>query len=255
MSGDDLAQLAGRSGGWRCHYQPRVGSTMDLARAAARAGAPDRSVFVTDYQESGRGRQGRQWQAPSGTSLLFTLLLRAAGPPIEQTRLAAVALAAAIERTSGLLAAIKWPNDLMVGDAKLAGLLTESYSGPPTSFVLVGCGLNVNQSAAELAPLGRLATSMLVATGRRQRRHELLLAVLAELDRWLAIEPTGRSAALRQAWDARLWRRGAPVRLNDGGEELEAVLLGSDEDGALLVRTADGARRRVVSGEILLERR
>jgi BirA family transcriptional regulator, biotin operon repressor / biotin---[acetyl-CoA-carboxylase] ligase len=237
---------------WRIHYELTVGSTMDLARESARQGCPDRSLFIADHQLNGRGRQGRVWQAPPGSALLFTLLLRGAAPPLERTMLASVALAEAIEDQAGFAPTIKWPNDLLYGDAKLAGVLAESYSGPPSSYVLVGCGLNVNQDASDFASLGRAATSLLLATGRRQHRGELLASFLDRLDRWLALTPTARATALRAAWQQRLWRLDAPIHLREGGVEREVVVVGVDADGALLFRDADGSLSRTLTAEIVI---
>ena len=237
---------------WRIHYEPRVGSTMDLAREAARQGCPDRSLFVADHQLSGRGRQGRRWQAPAGSALLFTILLRGAAPPLQRTMLASVALAEAIEDRAGFEPAIKWPNDLLYGDAKLAGVLAESYSGPFSSYVLVGCGLNVNQEASDFASLGRAGTSLLLVTGRRQHRGELLASILDRLDLWLALTPTACATALRPAWQRRLWRLDATIRLREAGVEREVVVVGVDADGALLFRSANGDLDRTVTAEIVL---
>lgn len=166
--------------------------------------------------------------------------------------LASVALAEAIEDLAGFAPAIKWPNDLLYRDAKLAGVLAESYSGPPGSYVLVGCGLNVNQQASDFASLGRAATSLLLATGRRQHRGELLASILDRLDVWLALAPTACATALRTAWQRRLWRLDATIRLCEAGVEREVLVVGVDADGALLFRYADGGLNRTVTAEIVI---
>lgn len=225
---------------------------MDLGRAAAERGWSERSVFVCDYQTRGRGRQGRPWEAGPGLGLLFTVLLRNDQPPFASTMLAVVALCEAIERLAGVEAGIKWPNDLLFEGAKLAGVLTESYSGPAGGYALVGCGLNVNQTADDLADLGRTATSVSLAAGRPVHRGELLVLCLERMETRLGLEPAQRLPALRQAWEARLWGRGQQLLVRDQGVEFVARLEGVDQDGALLVRPADGGLRRVVSGEIVL---
>jgi BirA family biotin operon repressor/biotin-[acetyl-CoA-carboxylase] ligase len=238
--------------GWRVVHEPVVESTMGLAREAARRGWPDRTVFVCDYQTAGRGRQGRAWEAPPGAGLLFTLLMRSADEPWLATMLAAVALCEAIERLVQVEPAIKWPNDLLFEDRKLAGILAEGYSGPPAGYMLVGCGLNVNQDAEELSHLGRSATSLKLAAGRPVHRGELLVMCIERLDAWLGLEPAARGAALRRAWESRLWGRGQPVRLREKEDEFTAVLEGVALDGALLVRVDSGELRRIVHGEILV---
>lgn len=238
--------------GWRILYEPVVESTMDLAREAARRGWPDRSVFACDYQTAGRGRRGRRWEAAPGRGLLFTLLLREAGPPMLATMLASISLAEAAERLLALDVAIKWPNDLMLGDAKLAGVLAEAYTAPSGAYALVGCGLNANQTAEELAPLGRAATSLRIEAGHAVHRGELLVLALERLDAWLALPPSARSRSLRRAWQDRLWAQGRRLRLEDQGEAFEATIEGVDEAGALLVRDLAGRLRRTTTAEIVL---
>src|SRR5215211_1447645 len=129
-SPDDLGPFLERAvlpKGWRVLYEPTVTSTNDLAREAARRGWPDRSVFVADYQTAGRGRHGRTWTAPPRTGLLMSVLLRHRGAaPHYYTMLTSVAVCEAIERLLGLEPAIKWPNDVMIDDRKVAGVLAEA---------------------------------------------------------------------------------------------------------------------------------
>jgi BirA family biotin operon repressor/biotin-[acetyl-CoA-carboxylase] ligase len=238
--------------GWRVLYEPVVESTMDLARAAAGRGWPDRSVFVADVQTAGRGRAGRRWLAPPGRGLLFTILLRELEPVGLAGLLGSTALCAAIERLLGLEPAVKWPNDVLIGRRKLAGLLVEAFSGPGGSTVLVGCGVNVNQDAQELEPAGQPATSLLIESGRPVHRGELLVLVIEQLDQWLSAPRARLALGLRDAWQERLWAFGQQVRLRHGDQELSATIVGVASDGALLVREMDGAARRLLDGEILL---
>jgi BirA family transcriptional regulator, biotin operon repressor / biotin---[acetyl-CoA-carboxylase] ligase len=237
---------------WRIVYEQVVESTMDLAREAARRGWPDRSVFVCDYQTAGRGRRGRRWEAPAGAGLLFTLLLRSSDAPMQRTMLASVALSEAIERLLGVEPSIKWPNDLLLGNRKLAGVLAEGYSGPAGGYVLVGCGVNANQDASDFASVGRAAVSLEQAAGRAVHRGELLVVCLERFEGWLGLAPEARAAALRAEWERRLWGVGRTLRIRDQGEEFWAVVEGVGADGALLARDERGVARRIVSGEIVL---
>jgi len=226
---------------------------MDLAREAARRGWPDRSVFVCDYQTAGRGRQGRTWEAPPGLGLLFSVLLRSTDPPPLHTMLASVALCEAVECLVQLEPSIKWPNDLLIDDQKVAGILAEAYSGPPCDYTLLGCGVNLNQEAADLAGLGRAATSLKLAAGRAVHRGELLVVCLERFDVWLSLDAAERAAGLRRAWEERLWGWGRSVRLRDQGLDFTAVIEGLAADGSLVVRLDNGQSRRILTGEILLE--
>lgn len=148
------------------------------------------TVAVAEEQTEGRGRLGRSWHAPAGTAVLMSVLLRpkVASPRLpELTLVAGEAVAAAIRRLAGLQPAIKFPNDVLLDGRKVAGILAESSEGR----VVLGIGVNVNQSAEELPPEAQTEpTSLLVELGRPVDRGALLAAVLAELevayDRWLS---------------------------------------------------------------------
>ena len=170
-------------------YVPTCPSTQRLPPADA----PEGALAVTDEQTEGRGRLGRTWHAPAGTSILCSLVLR---PPVETARLpqltvvAARAVAAAIAEETGLEPALKFPNDVLVAGRKVAGILAEASEGR----VVLGIGINVNQTAEQLpAETATPATSLRVETGEKVRRAPLLAAVLLnlerELDAWLAPAP------------------------------------------------------------------
>ncbi len=149
-------------------------------------GAPEGAVAAAGEQTEGRGRLGRSWQAPAGTSLLFSIVLE---PPVAAARLAELSLVAgaavaeAIEAETGLLTTVKHPNDVLVGGRKVAGVLAEAVEGR----VVLGIGVNVSQSEAQL-PDAALATS-LALEGETVDKHELLATILERLethyDRWV----------------------------------------------------------------------
>ena len=176
---------------WRIEWHDRVTSTMDLAAERAAAGEPAGLVVVAEEQTQGRGRHGRRWEAPHGTSLLFTVLCRPSLALVQDERLSvrvAERVAAAIARVTGLRAAIKEPNDLLVGDRKLAGILLQSrIEGQRLDHLLIGIGINVNVPPEQL-PLPT-ATSILAETGCPVDRRALLLAVLEELSRIVGLLP------------------------------------------------------------------
>jgi BirA family transcriptional regulator, biotin operon repressor / biotin---[acetyl-CoA-carboxylase] ligase len=252
VSTDRLATaIEGLPPAWRGTYFAKVKSTQDEASAAARRGAPGRSLFVADYQRAGRGRRGRAWVAPPGTALLVSVLFREAttqAKPWRWTSLASIALVEAIEQLAPeLKAAIKWPNDVMLGDRKVAGILAETSWDGRTLQAIVGIGVNVTSTAEELAGFAG-ATSLWLASRRRVDRADLLLSLTRRIDHWLA-QPLD---VLHETWQSRLWGRDQRLRLLDvGGEEQDVVVLGADADGALLVRLRDGSTRRTSTGELL----
>lgn len=176
---------------WRIVRHERVTSTMDAAAALAAEGAPAGTVVVAEEQTEGRGREGRRWEAPAGTSLLFTVVARPELAAVQDERLSvrvAERVAEAITVVCGLRPQIKEPNDLMVNGRKLAGILLQSRVRSETvDYLLVGIGINVNIPREQL-PLPT-ATSLLVELGRPVDRSVLLAAVLKELARETALFP------------------------------------------------------------------
>jgi BirA family transcriptional regulator, biotin operon repressor / biotin---[acetyl-CoA-carboxylase] ligase len=193
---------------------PETGSTNDDLLAAAAAGAPDRSVLMAQHQTSGRGRLDRRWDAPPGANLLVSLLFRRLPAHLhELTQRVALAAAAAARSTVGAEVTLKWPNDLMIGDEKLAGVLAQAGGVDGIEYVVVGIGLNVGwappgaarlgdgvapaEVLAELlaafdelpADIGSVYTAALGTIGR-QVRVELPNGVLE--GRAVAVEPDGR---------------------------------------------------------------
>ncbi|MCC6176880.1 MAG: biotin--[acetyl-CoA-carboxylase] ligase [Chloroflexi bacterium] len=251
---DDLGRFlehAALPPGWQVLHEPAVESTNDLAREAARQGWPDQSVFVADYQTRGRGRHGRVWQSRPGASLLMSVLLRRAdAPPFTFTMLAAVALCEAVERLLALEPAIKWPNDVLIEDKKTAGVLAELSDDGRERAMVVGVGTNVNLTAADFADLPH-ATSLAIEAGRPVHRGELLVLLLERFDSWLRLPARDIERGIWTAWNGRLWGRSQRIRLHDGADEIQAVILGADPDGALVVRMDGGEERRIVAGEIL----
>ena len=253
MTSDGLAEaLQALPRHWHAHYFAATDSTQDEARAAARMGAPSQSLFVADFQRAGRGRQGRSWLARPGAALMLSVIFRqsqTALTPWRWTSLASVSLVEAIVNLlPGLTPAIKWPNDIVLDDRKLAGVLAETTSDGQQLVAVVGIGVNVNSEFVDLAGVGGAATSLRVASGQIVDRGRLLVALLERMDAWLAQPwPT-----LHDAWQALLWGRGQRLRLLDLGREEEVVVLGAELDGSLRVRLPDGTERHTTTGELIL---
>ncbi len=226
-----------------------LGSTQDCAKRLAAGGAHDGAVVLADYQTRGRGRFGRAWLSEPGMNLLISVLLRPRVPPVRLPQLslmAAVASAEAILDVSRLEAGIRWPNDLLIGERKVGGILSESAGGNgEIACVVVGIGINVNQTAFPEG-LGGRATSLALETGGPHDRERLCEALLASLDRWYRIFLGDGFPPVRAAW------RTLSVTL---GEEVSAsgvmgTAIDLDEDGALVVETRSGSKVRVLSGEL-----
>ena len=230
---------------WSLHYEPACGSTQDLARAAAARRDDQGWTVVTDSQHEGRGRLGRTWVAPPETALLFSTVLR---PPLDVlpllALLAALTVAGGIETSTGAVPDLKWPNDVLLNGKKLAGILLERPAG---ADVILGVGLNVNQSAADL-PDG--ATSLAVELGHEFEREPLLAAILNDLGN--AYERADRQGVdwIVPGWRSRSSMLGKAVAFHHDGSLIRGIAEDVGEDGALRVRLEDGSRISVVAGEV-----
>lgn len=262
---DETVVDAALTTGWlgrSYHYVAQIGSTNDQMKAWLAEGRvlPAGTVLLTDYQSAGRGRLDRRWEAPPGTSLLFSVLFRPGWPAEKSgwlTMLAGLAVAEAIEAVTGLDARLKWPNDIMLrqndGWAKTAGMLLDSTIDPAGSLesVILGIGLNVNIPAEALPEAMTPATSLLVAGGQPVDRRLLLVACLERLERYYQAADQG--AAPWAAWNERLITLGRAVVVSAAGAaEVVGVAETTDELGRLIVRDAEGRHHVVAAGDVTL---
>jgi len=232
--------------GFRLRRLARTGSTQDLVMAAAAAGAAEGFCCMASEQTAGRGRSGRDWVAPPGGALLASLLLRrraavAAGLPIA----AGLAVADGVERVAGVRCQLKWPNDVIAGGGKLAGILVEVGRDGATSV-----GIGVNLEIAEFPP-GIAGASLHRLAGRPVSPDELLAAILAGLGDRLRQLEAGGVLRLRDDWTQRALGLGGQVRAVLGPEIVTGTALGLDDDGALLIDSPQG-RVRLVAGDVHL---
>ncbi len=239
--------------GWVVRYTAETGSTNDLARRAGEAGDTEKTLFVTDHQTEGRGRRGRDWLEVPGSGLLFSLLFqRHQSQPFLLTMVCSVAACEAIEKLAPLRAEIKWPNDLMVNGRKLGGVLTEVNWSPGHPFAVVGMGINVNLDRSTVPGVPDNATSLLRETGRQLSRQRLLYEILLHLDALLALDLRQLEPVARERWASRLWRRSQKVVVAEGNQQLEGTFEDVAEDGALLLRLADGTLEAVRVGDLVI---
>jgi BirA family biotin operon repressor/biotin-[acetyl-CoA-carboxylase] ligase len=221
-------------------------STQEVALVMAERGAADRTVVVADTQTAGRGRRGRRWHDAPGESLLASIIVRPrlSVPDLPKLSLtAAVAVGEALERAASLSTRLKWPNDVLVGGRKIAGILLESRIAA-APLVVVGVGINLGQRSFPGA-LGRGATSVALETGRVIAPQAMLEALLPSFDAWRARLEGDGFAAVRRRWLELTETIGRALEAD--GQTGVAVDLGAD--GALVLRAPDGLRR-VLAGEV-----
>lgn len=227
-------------------WHASVSSTMDLASALANGGAAHGVVVGADEQTSGRGRRGTTWASPPGAGLYFSFIARPSASSLPLMTLAAgVAVRDGVAAATGLSPDLKWPNDLIVGKRKLAGILAEGHAiGAPAQAVIVGVGVNV-QPAAYPPDVSARATSIEGELGRSIDRGLLLAEMLIALwDRLALLEQS--PGDILQAW-----RAASP---NAVGTRVEwdgktGTTSGIDDSGALLLKTASGVER-IIAGEL-----
>lgn len=239
----------------RCvEVYPEIDSTNRRAVAWAQEGAPDGALVLADHQTQGRGRLGRQWFAPPGSSLLFSLILRPPLAPWQAQRATMICTLAAVEaiwETTGLDAQIKWPNDIVLAGGKLGGVLTElGLCDRRLDYVVVGMGLNVNLDVNSIPEAITPPTSLLAARGDKVSRLALLLALLARAEAHYEALRGGWSP--HTAWRERLATLGQQVQVGTPEEVIEGLAEDVDADGALLVRTGTGNLRRLLVGDVTL---
>jgi BirA family biotin operon repressor/biotin-[acetyl-CoA-carboxylase] ligase len=232
-----------------------IGSTNDRIMAAGRDGAPEGLAVIADRQTAGRGRLGRSWASPPGVGLYTSILLRPklpAGQVPLLTLVSGLAVAEAIENVTGLAPRLKWPNDLLVNEKKVGGILTETASVESrVSYVAVGIGINVGHEAQDLPEqFHATATSVRLASGREVPRGEVAAEIYNGLDRWYEEFSAGRLEAILACGRERSAILGSPVDVLAGDERWSGLAVDLDADGALLVRKDNGSLRRVVAGEV-----
>lgn len=234
-------------------------STNDEAMRLAREGAPAGTCVVAEEQTSGRGRAGHSWVSPPGVALYFTVVLRPCVAPEElsfATLACGVAVAEAIRASTALSAGLKWPNDVLVGLRKCAGILCEAeLGGPGGAFVAAGVGINVNTPPDALPPRPIFPASSLAAeAGRPFDREALLATCLDRIAVWSSrLDAPGGAAAVAGRFGALDALRGRRLRaaLPDG-TAVSGENLGIDASGALLLGTPAGSVP-VLAGSVLLE--
>lgn len=249
-------ELPSLNGPWTAvQVVPQTGSTnADLLEWAER-GLAEGAILAAEEQTAGRGRLGRSWATPPGAALAFSILLRPdAIPPAKRGWLpliAGIATATGVRMLTGLDARLKWPNDVLIGDRKLAGILAEA-SG---EAVVIGVGLNVS-TALEDIPTGPggLPPTSLLAQDRPVDRNVLLIEVLRSFGQWyktLIQDPDTERTSLLAQYAKLSATVGREVRVElPGGQALAGVATGIDADGHLLVE-ADGGTSAIAAGDVI----
>jgi BirA family biotin operon repressor/biotin-[acetyl-CoA-carboxylase] ligase len=235
-------------------------STNDVIERLARDGAREGAAVFAESQTKGRGRLGRHWISPKGKGLWFSILLRPHLPPHSVTRItiaSATAVARAIRKQTGLTPQIKWPNDILFGEKKAVGILTELTAELDTiKYVILGIGVDVNLSADELpASLKPIATSLRIEAGRELSRAALAAEILKQLDYDYRRILSGDFDEVADEWVSHCNTIGRQVSIQLGTETVHGRAEALDSDGALLLRTSHGRLERIMGGDVTVLKR
>ncbi|MGI6606418.1 MAG: biotin--[acetyl-CoA-carboxylase] ligase [Peptococcia bacterium] len=258
---DILTETEIRSGletrvfGQKVAFFPLLDSTNEEAKRLAAAGAPEGTVVVSEQQQQGKGRIGRQWASPPKIGLWFTLILRPAVLPVHAAQLtfvSAVAVCLALKEATGLPLTLKWPNDLLWDGKKVGGILTElSAEIEKINFIIVGIGINVNQKEEDWpSELRNMAVSLQIAAGRTFHRAAILQVILAKYEELYHNYLQNGFAPILQAWRELNSTLGQEVVVKSPEGSFVGRAEDVNADGCLLVRKASGELETVIVGDV-----
>ena len=232
-------------------------STNELAKEMAASGAPEGTTILAREQTLGRGRLGRSWASAAGQGLYMSVILR---PAVEARRFAVMTLAAAVsvaetlEGSFAIPADIKWPNDVMVSERKVCGILLETASeGQNLEYAVLGIGVNLSQREFP-DELRNSATSLFLESGRLIEPREFLWPLLDRLQYWYQVSTDGPGPVLARWEQMSSYARGCAVRVTSVAKEFVGLTGGLSESGALIVQLVSGERIDLVSGEVSLRK-
>jgi len=255
---DDIkAEIKGGIGREIFFYET-VGSTNTVASDLAEK-TIEGAVVIADSQQKGRGRLGRKWESPPGVNIYMSIILR---PKIESkeatliTIMAAVACATALRRVTGLHVTIKWPNDLMVSDKKIGGILSELKTDHGRIIsAIVGIGMNVNVGIdAYPADVQEIATSVKNETGMSYSREVVISEILNEIDYWYKILNGMGKGILLLEWQKLTSTLGREVKVTVGKETFTGLAESIDSEGMLILRLPSGMLKKINSGDLTILR-
>lgn len=257
MSEEELKSLLTgktRWAGQEIYYYPDTDSTNIRAKEQGERGAPHGTLVVAGQQSAGRGRRGRGWESPPGCSIYMSILLRPEFLPSKApmlTLIMAYSVAEALRTCTGMEVKIKWPNDIVLNGKKLVGILTEmSTEIDYINHVVIGVGVNVNMASFS-EEIADTATSLRIETGEIIKRSTLIVEMMKHFEQnYEKYLKTENLSGIREAYNRLLVNCGKEVKILGSKEPYQAVALGINDSGELLVRKQDGSEEAVYAGEV-----
>lgn len=245
--------------GRKIFFYEIIDSTNTIAAGLAEKGEEEGTVVIADCQNKGRGRLGRHWVSPPGVNIYMSILLRPDIEPKDATLLtimAAIGCTVALRRVTNLTVTIKWPNDLIVSDKKLGGILTEMRTTrKKVEYVITGIGINVNMDSDALPnAIKEVATSVKMEMGKLHSRTEIITEILNEINHWYSILKEKRRRELLSQWEQLTSTLGREVKIILGEETLTGLAESIDNEGMLILRLPSGALRVIRDGDLTILR-
>ncbi len=246
--------LAGKFFGHQIHYYKEIDSTNDEAFRLGLAGAPEGAALIAESQSTGKGRMQRVWHSPAGSNIYTSIILR---PQIEPAKvsqisiLAGVAAAEVLENYCPDRIKLKWPNDVLINGKKVCGILSQVKTvAGEVDFIVLGIGINVNISYNEFPKeLCNLATSLAMETGRENSRLELIISLYENLAKWYKQLLQNGFNPIKERWLSLSPMIGEMVQVKFQEEAVSGKAIGLDEDGSLILLTADNKEVKVSAGD------
>jgi BirA family biotin operon repressor/biotin-[acetyl-CoA-carboxylase] ligase len=231
---------------------PRLNSTNDVARNEARKEAREGTVILAEEQTAGKGRLKRAWLSPKGSVSLSIILHPTPAQLPSLIMVASLAVVHCVEKV-GLKAQIKWPNDVLVNNKKVCGILIESdVRGKAVDYAIIGTGLNVNLEPGDFPDIAATATSLSHELGRELELAEVIRCLLVETERLYLALPEGDSVF--EEWRQRMVTLGKEIEVNAGQTVYKGVAESVANDGSLWLRQPDGSLLKIVAGDVSLRR-
>jgi BirA family biotin operon repressor/biotin-[acetyl-CoA-carboxylase] ligase len=247
-------KLAGKIIGHQVYYFSEIDSTNDEAFELAAAGSPEGTVVIADSQTKGKGRLQRVWHSPSGSNIYTSIILRPNLEPDSAPQisiLAGVAIAEIMDNFCAGMVNLKWPNDVLLKRKKVCGILAQmKTSASRVDFVILGIGINVNIDYNQLpGDIKNTATSLAIETGHKISRQELIIGLYENLAKWYKKLMEGGFSAVKEKWLSMAPMIGKRVQIMSGNEMISGKALGIDEQGSLLLLTAEDRRIKISAGD------
>lgn len=236
-------------------HQETVASTQLIAHEKARENTAHGTVVIADEQTSGRGRMDRSWHSAKGKGIWMSIILRPSISPSlapQLTLLTATVLADVLHKNTGQEPQIKWPNDILFNNCKIAGILTEMQAEQDQiQYLVIGIGLNVNHSLTELpAELEGRASSLNLETGKEWQIQPLIQEILTNFEQAFDLYMENGFRNVKQKWESYGYKVGRPITIKTLRDHWEGIFLGIAEDGALLATDKNGETKKFYSAEI-----